>query len=210
MVNRPISPFAFKWETHAAGPGGSLYTGIWHKQVHSQSSGKLALSHSKGRADASSYQKLLVLGLEKVIGAAPHYTISHELMMWGASNWSFMTKRLLNVSILCAGFTLSCLRETSEPWPGYSALPECQPGNVLKDHREGQLPHGSLVKHIYIFPLTPPTKKSTLRDLVLAVTSQCCLVGCSFSVSLPKEKVNFKVLCESRNKLVSLHVPRLK
>lgn len=60
MVNRPISPFAFKWESHADGPGGSSYTGIWHEQLLSQSSGKLALSHSKGRADASSYQKLLV------------------------------------------------------------------------------------------------------------------------------------------------------
>lgn len=54
MLNRPISPLDFKWESHAAGPGGSLYTGIWHKQVLSQSSGKRALSHSKGRAEPSS------------------------------------------------------------------------------------------------------------------------------------------------------------
>lgn len=91
MLNRAISPFAFKWESHAAEPGGSPQP--WEK---------LALSHSKGRAEASSYQKLLVLSLEKVTGAGPDFTILHELMIWGTSNWSLRTKWSFNVSILCA------------------------------------------------------------------------------------------------------------
>lgn len=188
MLNRPISPFAFKWESHAAGTGGSLYTGIWHKQVLSQSSGKPAPSHRKGRAEASRCQKLLVLSLENVTGATPDYIISHELIIWVASNCSLRSRRFLSMIIFCVGFTLFCLRQTSEPWTSNTVLPECQPGNILKDNRKGQLPHGNMVKNIYIFPLTLPTKRSTLRDLVLAVTLQCCLVGFSFSMSLPKEK----------------------
>lgn len=66
----------------------------------------------------SSYQKLLlVLSLKKVLlkkGAAPDYTTLRELMIWGAVNGSLKTKRLLNMSTFCAGFTLSCLRKPAE------------------------------------------------------------------------------------------------
>lgn len=137
-------------------------------------------------------EPIVVLSLKIVKGTAPGYTTLHKLMIWGALNWSLRTKKLLNTCIFCAGFTLSCLRQPAEPWPGYTVLPECQPDNILKDNGERRLPHGNLVENIYISPLTPLTKRSTLWDLVLAVTSQCYSLVLTSQCPSTKEKVNFK------------------
>lgn len=118
-----------------------------------------------------------------------YFTWAHDLRCFKLES---QDKKFASYKHFWAGFTLSCLRQPAEPWPGYTVLPECQPDNILKNNREGQLPHCNLVENICISPLTPPTKRSTLWDVVLVVTSQCGWLVVTSQCLSTKEKVNFK------------------